>query len=102
QAPRLEAALFDESQFPIQRLRAMIRIDHFEDVALRGQRLDRSLHQLPSDAAPPMRDHHASAAVVRLIAVKAIENEADEPLAVERSDREIRPISAAHDEVRQI
>src|SRR5438552_7168639 len=80
----------------------MVRLDHFERVALRGERVDRALHQLPREALAAMRDHDAGAAVVGIFSIEAVEDEANEPLAVEGAGGEIGTIAAAPHEIRQV
>src|SRR5437870_4150334 len=98
--PALQSPRLDEAELAIQRCRAFIRLDHFEDVALCRKDLDRSLHQLPSDSAPSMRDHHARSAVVRLVTIEAIEYKSDQPLTVKCTDGKIWPVAATRHEVR--
>src|SRR5947209_6678391 len=83
-------------------MRAVVRLDHLEPIPLRRQRLDRLLHELPRDALPPMRDHDARAAVVRVVAIKAVEDEPGEPVAVERAGREVRTEPPPRHELPQI
>src|SRR5204863_3321852 len=66
------------------------------------KRLDGALHQLPRDALPPVRQHHAGAAVVRRVAIETIEDEADQPRAVERADGEVRTVAAPDHQAAQI
>src|SRR5207253_2836415 len=54
------------------------------------------------DSLPPMRDHDAGPAVVRRIAVDAIENEPDEAIRIERADSEIRPVAAPDHQIGEV
>jgi len=100
--PALQSPRLHKSQFTIKRLGARVGVDDFQDVALCRKRLDRALHELPRDAAPPVRDHRTGAAVVGLLTVETIENESDQTVTIERAGREVGPVAAADDEVREV